>query len=264
MAPMNDSLPPSIDPYDEAANRSPARLWAFVPCAGVGARAIAPGQRADLPKQYQPVAGRPLVLHTLAALAGVARLSGTLVGISAGDRFFEALQTDATPTWRVAACGGATRADTVLGGLAELAALGAAEEDWVLVHDAARCLLTPAMVDRLIDACEGDPVGGLLAHQLPDTLKEARLEGGVARVAATLPRADKWLAQTPQMFRLGPLRAALQAMGAAATDEASAVEAQGLRPLLVAGSAQNFKVTYPEDFALAAAVIESRERARIG
>lgn len=264
MAPMNDSLPPSIDPYAEAANRSPARLWAFVPCAGVGARAIAAGQRSDLPKQYQPVAGRPLVLHTLAALAGVARLSGTLVGVSAGDRFFETLQTDAAPTWRVADCGGATRADTVLGGLGELVALGAAEEDWVLVHDAARCLLTPAMVDRLIDACQGDAVGGLLAHQLPDTLKEAELVDGVARVAATLPRAGKWLAQTPQMFRLGPLRAALQAMGAAATDEASAVEAQGLRPLLVAGSAQNFKVTYPEDFALAAAVIESRERARIG
>lgn len=264
MAPMNDSLPPSIDPYAEAANRSPARLWAFVPCAGVGARAIAAGQRSDLPKQYQPVAGRPLVLHTLAALAGVARLSGTLVGVSAGDRFFETLQTDAAPTWRVADCGGATRADTVLGGLGELVALGAAEEDWVLVHDAARCLLTPAMVDRLIDACQGDAVGGLLAHQLPDTLKAAELVDGVARVAATLPRAGKWLAQTPQMFRLGPLRSALQAMGAAATDEASAVEAQGLRPLLVAGSAQNFKVTYPEDFALAAAVIESRERARIG
>ena len=264
MAPMNDSLPPSIDPYAEAANRTAARLWAFVPCAGVGARAIAPGQRVDLPKQYQPVAGRPLVLHTLAALAGVARLSGTLVGVSAGDRFFETLQTDAAATWSVAACGGATRADTVLGGLAELAAQGATDADWVLVHDAARCLLTPAMVDRLIDACLGDPVGGLLAHQLPDTLKAAQLVDGAARVAATLPRGDKWLAQTPQMFRLGPLRAALQAMGAAATDEASAIEAQGLQPLLVAGSAQNFKVTYPEDFALAAAVIEARERARNG
>lgn len=266
MAPMNDSLPPPIDPYAIAANAgategAPVRLWAFVPCAGVGARAIAPGQRPDLPKQYQPVAGQPLVLHTLAALAGVTRLSGTLVGVSAGDRFFETLGSPRSPHWSVAACGGATRADTVLGGLAELAALGAADSDWVLVHDAARCLLTPAMVDRLIDACSDDPVGGLLAHQLPDTLKAAQVVDGVARVAATLARSDKWLAQTPQMFRLGPLRAALQAMGAAATDEASAIEGQGLQPLLVAGSAQNFKVTYPEDFALAAAVIESRERA---
>lgn len=239
------------------------RLWAFVPCAGVGARAIAAGQRADLPKQYQPVAGRPLVLHTLAALAQVTRLAGTLVGVSAGDRFFEAPEHGAT-AWSVADCGGPTRADTVLGGLAELAARGAADTDWVLVHDAARCLLTPQMVERLIDACLDDPVGGLLALPLPDTLKSACVEGGVARVAATLPRADKWLAQTPQMFRLGALRAALQAMGAAATDESSAIEAQGLQPRLVAGSAQNFKVTYPEDFALAAAVIESRGRARIG
>ena len=267
MAAMNDSLPPAIDPSAIAANltapyAAPVRLWAFVPCAGVGARAIATGQRADLPKQYQPVAGQPLVLHTLAALAGVARLSGTLVGVSAGDRFFETLATAAAPGWSVAACGGPTRADTVLGGLAQLAAQGAAEADWVLVHDAARCLLTPDMVDRLIDACLDDPVGGLLAHQLPDTLKSAQVAGGVARVAATLPRSDKWLAQTPQMFRLGPLRAALQAMGAAATDEASAIEAQGLQPRLVAGSAQNFKVTYPEDFALAQAVIESRQRAR--
>lgn len=264
MAPMNESLPRSIDPSAKAAtSAAPARLWAFVPCAGVGARAIAAGQRADLPKQYQPVAGQPLVLHTLAALAQVARLSGTLVGVSAGDRFFESLEP-AAATWSVAACGGATRADTVLGGLAELAARGASDTDWVLVHDAARCLLTPELVDRLIDACLGDPVGGLLALPLPDTLKSAHAEGGTARVAATLPRAGKWLAQTPQMFRLGPLRAALQAVGVAATDESSAIEAQGRQPRLVAGSAQNFKVTYPEDFALAAAVLESRGRARNG
>lgn len=261
---MNESLPPSIDPSAKAANHAPAaRLWAFVPCAGVGARAVSAGQQPDLPKQYQRVAGRPLVLHTLAALAGVTRLAGTLVGVSAGDRFFETLEPGAAGC-SVAACGGATRADTVLGGLAELAARGAADGDWVLVHDAARCLVTPAMVDRLIDACEGDAVGGLLALPLPDTLKSAQAEGGVARVAATLPRADKWLAQTPQMFRLGMLRAALQAMGVAATDESSAIEAQGLQPQLVAGSAQNFKVTYPEDFALAAAVLKSRGRARNG
>lgn len=262
---MNDSIAPPIAPSAVSAclasEAAPGpRLWAFVPCAGVGARAIAAGQQPDLPKQYQSVAGQPLVLHTLAALAGVARLSGTLVGVSAGDRFFQALRG----AWQVAACGGATRADTVLGGLDALAAQGAQELDWVLVHDAARCLLTPAMVDRLIDACLADPVGGLLAQPLADTLKSAAMVDGVARVAATLPRSDKWLAQTPQMFRLGPLRQALQAMGAAATDEASAIEAQGLQPRLVVGGAQNFKVTYPEDFALAAAVIESRQRERNG
>ncbi|MET1114823.1 MAG: 2-C-methyl-D-erythritol 4-phosphate cytidylyltransferase [Comamonas sp.] len=262
---MNDLPALSIDPSAKAANppdTGSVRLWAFVPCAGVGARAVAEGARPDLPKQYQTVAGQPLVLHTLQALAGVTRLEGTLVGVAAGDDFFKQLAPAHPQAWTVAPCGGPTRADTVLGGLARLTQLGAGESDWVLVHDAARCLLTPGMVDKLIDACLGDPVGGLLALPLPDTLKSACVEGGVPRVAATLGRSDKWLAQTPQMFRLGSLRCALQAMGAAATDEASAIEAQGLAPRLVAGSAQNFKVTYPEDFALAEAVLQAR--ARIG
>jgi 2-C-methyl-D-erythritol 4-phosphate cytidylyltransferase len=135
---------------------------------------------------------------------------------------------------------------------------GARDSDWVLVHDAARCLITPALVDTLIDACMNDPVGGLLALPMPDTLKRA--VGG--RVASTVPREDKWLAQTPQMFRLGALHNALFAQAATAfagvTDEASAVEMAGLQPLLVAGSAHNFKVTYPADFVLAQAVLVSR------
>lgn len=269
MSPMNESLPLSIAP--SAVSASPrekagqgVRLWAFVPCAGVGARAIAAGAEPDLPKQYQRVAGQPLVLHTLAALAEVQRLSATVVGVAAGDHFLERLPQARAAAWTVAHCGGPTRAETVLAGLAALVAQGAAHTDWVLVHDAARCLLTPQMVDRLIDACLEDPVGGLLALALPDTLKSARAENGVARVAQTLVRSDKWLAQTPQMFRLGLLREALQAMGAAATDESSAIEAKGLRPRLVDGSAQNFKVTYPEDFALAEAVLASRQRSRRG
>jgi 2-C-methyl-D-erythritol 4-phosphate cytidylyltransferase/2-C-methyl-D-erythritol 4-phosphate cytidylyltransferase/2-C-methyl-D-erythritol 2,4-cyclodiphosphate synthase len=125
-----------------------------------------------------------------------------------------------------------------------------------LVHDAARCLITPEQINALITACEGDAVGGLLAHKLPDTLKS---EAG-GRVAATLDRHDKWLAQTPQMFRIGPLIEALQQAGDGVTDESSAMEAMGLRPLLVPGSAQNFKVTYPEDFALAEAVLLARQQ----
>jgi 2-C-methyl-D-erythritol 4-phosphate cytidylyltransferase len=156
--------------------------------------------------------------------------------------------------WVVADCGGATRAASVGNGLAVLRGLGAADDDWVLVHDAARCLVTPAQITRLIEACAQDAVGGLLALKLPDTLKQER-EG---RVAATLARDDKWLAQTPQMFRLGLLQRALAAAGAQVTDESSAIEALGLAPRLVAGSAQNFKVTYPEDFALAEAVLDAR------
>jgi len=133
---------------------------------------------------------------------------------------------------------------------------GAAPEDWVLVHDAARCLITPEQINTLIDACAQDEVGGLLAHKLPDTLKSE--VGG--RVAATLDRSDKWLAQTPQMFRIGELVDALQQAGDKVTDESSAMEAMGLHPKLVPGSAQNFKVTYPEDFALAEAVLNARTK----
>ena len=196
-----------------------------------------------------------MVLHTLAAFAGVARLTECLVVVAPGDDF---LRLD-DPRTVVAPCGGPSRADSVCNGLAHLLAHGAQAHDWVLVHDAARCLVTPAQIDALIDACREDPVGGLLALPLADTLKRA--EDG--RVAATLDRGDKWLAQTPQMFRIGPLaaalRQALQADAAAITDEASAMEAAGHRPLLVRGSAQNFKVTYPEDFALAEAILRSRQ-----
>jgi 2-C-methyl-D-erythritol 4-phosphate cytidylyltransferase len=122
------------------------------------------------------------------------------------------------------------------------------------VHDAARCLLRPAWVERLIEACRGDAVGGLLALPLADTLKQA--EGD--RVAATVGRADKWLAQTPQMFRLGLLEHALAAAGDAVTDEAGAVEALGLRPRLVPGDLENLKITWPADFALAARLLATR------
>jgi 2-C-methyl-D-erythritol 4-phosphate cytidylyltransferase len=142
----------------------------------------------------------------------------------------------------------------VLAGLRELVKQGANDADWVLVHDAARCLVTHEQINALIDACQDDAVGGLLAHKLADTLK-AEVKG---RVAHTVDRADKWLAQTPQMFRIGVLLNALERADAAVTDEASAIEALGLSPLLVAGNAQNFKVTYPEDFALAAAILNAR------
>ena len=239
-----------------ATSAAVPRLWALIPCAGSGARAAAAG-----PKQYQPVAGQPMVLHTLAAFAAVPRLHGTALVVAPGDDFFDRHPVGA----QVLPCGGASRAASVGNGLQALRGLGAADADWVLVHDAARCLITAAQIDALIDACLGDPVGGLLALPLPDTLKQqlpVSADGaagpGAARVAQTLERSHKWLAQTPQMFRLGALLAALQQCGDAVTDESSAMEAQGLQPLLVEGSAQNFKVTYPPDFALAQAVLQSR------
>ncbi|GAB3355385.1 MULTISPECIES: IspD/TarI family cytidylyltransferase [Giesbergeria] len=245
-----------------AASVSPLpRFWAVIPCAGTGSRALA-ADRTDgasvLPKQYQTVAGQPLVLHTLAAFALVPRIQATLVAVAAGDRFLDAYPL---PSLLRAECGGPTRAETVLGGLHALRQRGAQEHDWVLVHDAARCLITPQQIDALIDACATDGVGGLLAHKLADTLKTATHGPGGLRVGTTLDRSDKWLAQTPQMFRIGPLCQALEHLGPAATDEASAIEAMGLHPRLVPASALNFKVTYPEDFALAEAVLAQRAHA---
>ncbi|WP_173024689.1 2-C-methyl-D-erythritol 4-phosphate cytidylyltransferase [Acidovorax sp. SRB_14] len=252
---MTHPLPPPSPTAAPGALPAPAGLWALLPCAGTGSRALAPGAVADLPKQYQNVAGQPMVLHTLAAFAAVARLRGTLVAVAPGDTF---LQAHANPSFFVVECGGAMRAETVLGGLRALQERGARAHDWVLVHDAARCLVTPEQIDALIDACAGDSVGGLLAHKLADTLKTATAGPGGIRVAATVDRSDKWLAQTPQMFRLGALQAALAHVGAGATDEASAMEAMGLHPRVVPGSALNFKVTYPEDFLLAQAVLLQR------
>jgi len=234
---------PQTTLHSSISSPSNPRLWGLIPCAGNGSRSGAIG-----PKQYQPIAGKAMVLHTLAAFSAVERLAGTLVVVSAGDDFFEALPV------QVDACGGATRAQSVAYGLDALVKRGAAPTDWVLVHDAARCLITPTQINTLINACLPDAVGGLLALPLPDTLKA----GKDGRVAATLERSDKWLAQTPQMFRIGELQSALRAAGDAVTDESSAMEFAGLSPLLVEGSAQNFKVTYPQDFALAESVLLSR------
>jgi 2-C-methyl-D-erythritol 4-phosphate cytidylyltransferase len=225
------------------------RCHALVPCAGTGVRA-----GTGVPKQYQPVGGLPMVLHTLAALQAVARIDQVMLVVAPADRFLSLDQ----PEVILSRCGGNTRAQSVLNGLKALSAGGASDDDWVLVHDAARCLVTPGQIDALLDACWDDPVGGLLALKLPDTLKAERN----GRVVATVDRSDKWLAQTPQMFRLGPLLSALATHAdggfVGITDEASAMELAGHSPLLVAGSAQNFKVTYPDDFALAEAVLKGR------
>ncbi len=226
------------------------RCFALVPCAGIGERA-----GTGVPKQYAPLAGRALVAHTLAALDAVPHLRATLVVLAPGDAAFEA----AVPGWHgarrwLAHCGGATRAASVAAGLAVLRERGVRDDDWVLVHDAARCLLRPAWVERLIDACLGDAVGGLLALPLADTLKLA--DG--RRSVHTLARTDKWLAQTPQMFRCAELQAALAAAGDAVTDEASAIEASGRAPLLVSGEVENLKVTWPADFALARRLLQTR------
>ena len=234
------------------------RCYALVPCAGVGARA-----GTGVPKQYASVAGTAMVARTLAALDRVPRIEATLVALSPGDASFVRHVPPGDGRRWVVHCGGATRAATVAAGLAELARRGARDADWVLVHDAARCLVSPAAIERLIDACLPDAVGGLLALPLADTLKQARPEpagatAAAARVAATIDRSGAWAAQTPQMFRLGLLQQALAAAGDAVTDDAGAVEALGHAPLLVVGERENFKLTWPEDFAFAERLLASR------
>ncbi|MDR2992163.1 MAG: 2-C-methyl-D-erythritol 4-phosphate cytidylyltransferase [Burkholderiaceae bacterium] len=237
---------------------SAARCHALLPCAGSGSRA-----GLSIPKQYQRIAGEPLVQHTLRALGAVARIERILVVLAPQD---DHAWPPLPPRVELARVGGATRAESVLNGLCRLLAHGAQPQDWVLVHDAARCLITPALIDTLIDACLPDPVGGLLALPCSDTIKtEGRDPQGqsTGRIATTLPRGGQWLAQTPQMFCLGALHDTLQRQAAhgftGITDEASAIERAGGQPLLVRGSAQNFKVTWPEDLALAEAVLQSRQ-----
>ena len=214
------------------------------------------------PKQYQLLAGQAMVWHTVQAFRQVTSVVGIWAVTAPGDTgFTQACPDFKRPGEMQVAVGGATRALSVRNGLLALLEQAAEPGDWVLVHDAARCLITPLQINALIDACQHDPVGGLLALPLADTLKSSQIGDKQNRVATTLPRADKWLAQTPQMFRVGGLLAALDAAekrGMVVTDESSALEAQGLKPRLVPGSAQNFKVTYPDDFALAEAVLQSR------
>ncbi|WP_293238413.1 2-C-methyl-D-erythritol 4-phosphate cytidylyltransferase, partial [Paludibacterium sp.] len=224
------------------------RHVALVPAAGSGARF-----GAACPKQYLQLSGRPLMWHTLSTLCQVAAIDEVALVLSPGDEWFD--DYDWTlPKLTVHRVGGATRAETVKNGIA---ALGLSSEDWLLVHDAARCCLSVAMVERLLTEVADDPVGGLLALPVPDTVKRADRDG---RVSITLPRQGMWLAQTPQMFRAGVLSQALAGdLTDGVTDEASAIERLGLKPRLVEGDASNFKVTWPRDLPLARAILEARQ-----
>lgn len=220
--------------------------------------------RGSVPKQYRRLHGDCIVAYTVRAFLGVPRLATVAVVVQPGDIAAAACLQEFSDDRRLRLMerGGETRAHSVLGGLDGLSEAGAADEDWALVHDAARAGITPALIEWLIDSCAADPVGGLLALPLPDTLKAA---DETSRVAATEPREGRWLAQTPQMFRIGPLRAALHAAiedDAPPTDEAGAMERTGASPLLVPGAARNFKITYPDDLELAAALLAPRGKGR--
>ena len=199
-----------------------------------------------------------MVVHTLQAFSAMHGLGQGVIVVAPQDRdMADVIRQYPQKCFVVSPTGGATRAQSVLAGLRALQQQGVKEDEWVMVHDAARCLLTPDLIEKLWLACQSDEVGGLLALPVPDTLKIADKD----RVASTLSRSGKWLAQTPQMFRHAALTQALLHAGDQVTDEASAIEAMGQQPKLVTAAAFNFKVTYPEDMQLAEAVLASRSAA---
>jgi 2-C-methyl-D-erythritol 4-phosphate cytidylyltransferase len=229
-----------------------SKTHALIPAAGTGSRV-----GAALPKQYLEIAGRPLLYHALLALAQHSRVEQIFVVLAQGDDHFARCDwRDLGERIKPLYCGGETRAASVFNGL--LAARDTiAGSDWVLVHDAARPCLGREELDRLLGELEEDVTGGLLAVPVADTLKRANRD---LRVAATEPRANLWLAQTPQMFRYRLLIEALRAADpATVTDEASAIEGIGLKPRLVMGDTRNIKVTFPEDLAIAELILRGRE-----
>lgn len=219
---------------------SPA-FWAVIPAAGVGAR-----MAADRPKQYLQLGGRTILEHSLNCFLDHPGLKGLVVSLAEDAPYWPDLASARDPRIQRAP-GGAERADSVLNALLHLHAQGAADDDWVLVHDAARPNLARTDLDKLLGELAHDPVGGLLAVPAKDTLKRADAHG---RVAETVDRSTIWQAYTPQMFRLGALHRALAdslVADVAITDEASAMEWAGQAPRLIEGRSDNLKVTRPED-----------------
>jgi 2-C-methyl-D-erythritol 4-phosphate cytidylyltransferase len=225
--------------------------WVVVPAAGRGARF-----GGDVPKQYLDVAGEPLLAHTLRALLAHPKVRGAVVVLAEGDERW--------PRWReregkplLTCVGGDSRADSVLAGLAALPDSVRAD-DFVLVHDAARPNLSAADLDQLLERGRNDPVGAILAAPVRDTLKRSGDDGGIDR---TEPRERLWRALTPQLFRRLQLTRALESArdaGVDITDESMAMERQGLRPLLVEGAEDNFKITTPADLARFEFIVSQR------
>jgi 2-C-methyl-D-erythritol 4-phosphate cytidylyltransferase len=228
-----------------------AKLWAVVPAAGSSRRMAG----AALPKQYLPLAGRTVIEWSVAPFLEHSDCERIVVVVAGQDRHWRQQPLSHHPKI-VTATGGAERVDSVRAGLQALASQ-ATDQDWVLVHDAARPCLRAADVQRLIDDLAADSVGGLLAAPVVDTLKRGDVDH---RVQATVSRASLWRALTPQMFRYAVLDRALRKAHetrSAPTDEAQAVEALGLQPRLVPGDPDNIKITLPDDVERAARLLKS-------
>lgn len=224
------------------------QYFGLIPAAGTGSR-----MGVDLPKQYLDIAGHPMIYYAVQAMAASPLVAAVYVVLAAEDSWWDAYDwREFGEKLRVLRCGGPTRAGSVTNGLM---AMQVARQYWILVHDAARPCLTSTWVAQLIAAVGEVEVGGLLAIPVADTLKRA--SGG--HVVQTESRDGLWQAQTPQMFRYELLLKALTDNSFVPTDEASAVEALGYSPLLVAADSSNFKVTYPNDLYMARLILEQKD-----
>ena len=213
----------------------------IIPAAGVGNR-----MANVLPKQYISLGGKPMISHCIQVFFNNPRISAIHVALNPEDDFWRSLTLEPESRLHLHYTGGNTRAETVLNTLHAIEPQ-LHEDDWILVHDAARPGLTQNLLNQLLDTLEHDAVGGLLALPVADTLKESVADNQVKK---TVSRANLWQAQTPQMFRFGALKNALSQFKESVTDEAEAIEALGLKPKLVQGELRNLKVTYPQDLVL--------------
>lgn len=227
-----------------------AQFHIIIPAAGVGNR-----MATAIPKQYLQVAGKPMISHCVQTFFACARIASISLALSPEDHFWRTLPLDPNSKLKLRYTGGETRSETVLNTLHDLQA-SVAEDDWILVHDAARPGLSLSLLNTLLDTLENDAVGGLLALPLADTLKQSNNE---ERSINTIPREALWQAQTPQMFRYSTLKMALTQFNGAPTDEAQAIEALGLQPKLVMGALSNMKVTYPQDISVVEALMQLGE-----
>jgi len=216
-----------------------AQFHVIIPAAGVGTR-----MANALPKQYLPLAGKPIVSHIIQTFFNHPRIANIHLALSAEDDFWRSLTLNPESRLHIHYTGGESRAETVLN---TLKAIDVDDQDWVLVHDAARPGLSHETLSRLLDTLESDDVGGLLALPVADTIKKSN---EVNHIEKTVSRQNLWRAQTPQMFQYAMLRRALEAFDGMPTDESEAIEALGLNPKLVHGELRNLKVTYPEDLEL--------------
>ena len=245
----------------DSANHSHKKCHALLPTAGVGSRL-----GGELPKQFQQLAGKPMVSYALEAFKASAPILSIWIAVSPGFIENPILETisNTGADIHVVPTGGPTRQETVRNTLAAMMKSGISGDDWILVHDAARPGITPALIEKLISAVQTSITGGILAIPLADTLKQADLDsviaGNIPHAERTIPREHLWQAQTPQMFGLKQLHDALEnaiRLEADVTDEASAIELAGARPLLIEGALRNFKVTHPADWELMQLLLSS-------